>query len=247
MDINSTYKKMNEAAERLYKAGEEYFAEKSKLSKSLSEMVDTSVHGKTALRQQMDHIKNSPTGQYLRAERDRINGKKYHDLMQAAGDFRDAADALPELIDAAQPDFDVSDQRLKDSLTLIQVGDKRPRDAARNILNQYKGDRMTFNLLRAAMDKAGVPEKYVYDIRPHDGDRMRTEYNSLVNEILNQRNEMFFSRLAKLYNRMASDAADYGVKLDAFMTEDAIEKGDNAIARSAMGLADPDDDPLAAL
>ena len=236
MNISTVFNSMYTAIKDLYQAAVDYHNAMKALSNRLSNSLVPEQDPKK-VQAQISLFRKSPEGGYIRDERARIEEKRMIAFDKANKDFKAATENLPEAVAEYQPEFDVNSDALQNSLNIAKLGKNLPEAAARDLLYQFRTNKLNFDIVRGAMLKDGVNSDYIKGIYPFDGENMQFEYDAMMGKIGGRSDPTVFLDLGKLEKQMIKDAAEFNVQLSPFVDEEYKDEGSETRTRAIMGVS----------
>ena len=232
MQISSVFNDLHEASKSFYAASGAYFKEKQKLAKMLNDY-----YGSTKLtKEQKDMIRKSANGQLIRDARNKNEYNLEAAYTHYLRTFKEASERLAEAVSECQPALDVNDPTLQNTLEIVKIGKNLPEATVRNLLYGLRANKANFDIVKSAMERAGIEKNYFRGIYAFDGDDMQMDYDLLVEEMRGKNNASVYSKLSKIQDRIIRDAAAFGVTLEPYISAEDHEAALDYSSSKAMGL-----------
>lgn len=237
MHISNAFTDMHSASKKLYAAAADYNKARRELEKTFTDNLDMSVKDKRKIKQQIEAFRNTANAGYIKNSRDKIENQRRAAFNQAKAEFKAASENLAEAVAAFQPAFDVNNKDLQNALNVARIGRDLPESAVRNLLQSLRTNKSNFDIVRGALQRAGVNPDYIHGIYPYDGESMQFEYDMLLDNIMNNSADpSIYSEIAKLETRLVNDGEAFGVPLSRFVDDESKDAASDARARRAMGI-----------
>ncbi len=237
MHISNAFTDMHSASKKLYAAAADYNKARRELEKTFTDNLDMSVKDERKIRKQIESFRKTANAGYIKDSRDKVESQRRAAFNQAKAEFKAASENLAETVAAFQPSFDVNSQDLQNALNVAKIGRDLPESAVRNLLQSLRTNKSNFDIVRGALQRAGVNPDYIQGIYPYDGESMQYEYDLLVDNIMNHSADpSIYSDIAKLETRLVNDGEAFGVPLSRFVDDESKAAAGEARTRRAMGL-----------
>lgn len=235
MHTSTVFNSMHEKIAAFYKSANEYLAEKNKIGSEIKRHVDISNTAK--FKSDAAIFRKSSEYDYLKDRKYR-NEKKFNNARsEFIQKFSNDCNDLAESILSNQPAFDVSNDKLQDSLRIAKLGKNLPFDVLEHLLSQYITDKTSFEVIKSALLSAGVSKDGLPKIYPYNANDLAEDFTVRGKEIAEEYGDSFLYKLSKLEKDVRKAAHDYGTDLTSFIDDESAQKINNDYTRAAMGLS----------